>query len=136
MKLPRNPLKPKLSFSPFPTPIYFKHTLQRDAASLQVLQALALAPSLDESADADYLAAVHHQPSGSHRDDRSGSEYLKQLYIPQSWQFLQNKGRRAARLPRGWCEYITVSHLMRRHHSSNILACKKFYNQKKKIYES
>jgi len=60
---------------------------------------LALAPSLDAPADADWLAGTHQQPSGSHGDDRIGCEYLKQLFIPQSWQLLQNKGRGAARLP-------------------------------------
>ena len=38
---------------PFPTSNHFKHILDQDVASLQVLRALALAPSLDAPADAD-----------------------------------------------------------------------------------
>lgn len=71
-----------LIFPLFPTSNHFKHILERDVASLQVLRVLALTPSLDAPADADWLAGIYHQPSGSHRDDRFGSEYLKQLYTP------------------------------------------------------
>lgn len=52
MKLSRN-LYVKILISPISYIKHFKHILQRDAPSLQVLRAYSLAPSLDTPADAD-----------------------------------------------------------------------------------
>lgn len=60
---------------------------------LYALQVLAPGPRSGVPIGTDYLAGAYHQPSGSHGDGRFGSEHLNQLYTPQSWQVLQNKGR-------------------------------------------
>lgn len=115
----------------FPASNHFKHTLDRDVASLQVLRASALAPSLDAPADADWLAGIHH----SHQEVTEMTDLALSTwsnYVHPSPGSASRIKAGTTRLPPWWCKYITVHHLMSSLPANNISVCQKFYNLKGK----